>query len=88
MRSSRTELRASAGDRLIVHGHHLGEPERDGEILEVIGPQGAPPYLVRWEDGRVSTLYPSSDVFVQHFEHPSHRAGNSGDIDSAADRPQ
>jgi hypothetical protein len=23
---------------------------------------------VRWDDGRVSTLYPSSDVFVEHFE--------------------
>lgn len=73
MRSSRTELKASPGDRLVVHGHHQGEPERDGEVLEVVGPHGAPPYVVRWEDGRVSTLYPSSDVFVQHLEHPKRR---------------
>lgn len=66
---SRSVLRASPGDRLIVHGHHLGEPERDGEVLEVYGKHGEPPYLVRWEDGVVSRLYPSSDVAVQHFEH-------------------
>jgi Domain of unknown function (DUF1918) len=74
MRSSRTELKASPGDRLVVHGHRQGEPERDGEIVEVIGAHGTPPYVVRWEDGRVSTLYPSSDVFVQHFEHPKSRS--------------
>lgn len=63
------ELRASAGDRIAIHGHYLGEPQRDGEILEVLGGEGRPPYLVRWEDGHVSRLYPSSDASVQHFEH-------------------
>jgi hypothetical protein len=69
MRTGRNELRASVGDRVIVHGHRLGEPEHDGEVLEVHGSHGAPPYLVRWDDGHVTTLYPSSDVFVEHFEH-------------------
>jgi hypothetical protein len=69
MRTGRDELRASVGDRVVVHGHTLGEPEHDGEILEVRGSEGAPPYLVRWDDGRVTVLYPSSDVFVEHFEH-------------------
>lgn len=70
MPTSRSILRASPGDRLIVRGHHTGEPERDGEILEVLGEDGAPPYTVRWEDdGRVSRVYPSSDIYVQHFEH-------------------
>ena len=61
-------LRAAVGDQLAVHGHYQGEPERDGEILEVLGKNGAPPYVVRWDDGRVSTVYPGSDVFVEHFE--------------------
>jgi hypothetical protein len=60
-------LRAAPGDRLVVQAHHQGEPERDGEILEVHGEDGAPPYLVRWEDGETTMLYPSSDVSVQHF---------------------
>lgn len=69
MNGSHAQFRASVGDRLIVHGHHLGEPERDGEILEVFGRDGEPPYLVQWEDGHVSRLYPSSDAHVKHFEH-------------------
>jgi hypothetical protein len=66
---SEAEMRASPGDRVTVHGHYLGEPERDGEILDVLGDKGGPPYLVRWDDGHVSRLYPSSDAFVKHFEH-------------------
>jgi Domain of unknown function (DUF1918) len=62
-------LRASPGDRLIVHGHRMGEPARDGEILEVLGENGAPPFLVRWEDGHVAELFPGSDASVQHFKH-------------------
>jgi hypothetical protein len=63
-------LRAAPGDRLVIRGHHVGELSRDGEILEVLGEGGGPPFLVRWEDdGHVSRLYPSSDAYVQHFEH-------------------
>lgn len=69
MRSGREEMRASVGDRVVVHGHHLGEPERDAEILEVQGSDGGPPYVVRWDDGRVTTLYPSSDVSIDHLAH-------------------
>jgi hypothetical protein len=65
-------LRGAPGDRLVIRGHHTGEPERDGEILEVLGEDGAPPFLVRWEeDGRVSRAYPGSDSYIQHFEHRS-----------------
>lgn len=63
-------MRASVGDRMIIKGHHIGEPNRDGEILEVQGPDGQPPYLVRWEeDGRVGLFFPGSDAAVEHFEH-------------------
>jgi CBS domain-containing protein len=54
------------GDRLVIRGHHLGEPDRDAEILEARGSGGGPPYLVRWEDsGAVSLLYPGSDARIQ-----------------------
>jgi hypothetical protein len=60
-------MKASVGDRIILKGLHLGEPDRDGEILAVDGPEGAPPYRVRWEaDGHVSLLFPSSDAIVEH----------------------
>ena len=62
-----SNLRAAPGDRLIVSGHHQGEPERDGEVLEVQGEDDLPPYLVQWEDGSTTVLYPSSDVSIHHF---------------------
>jgi hypothetical protein len=63
-------LTASVGDRLIIRGHRVGEPERDAEVIEVRGPDGAPPYLVRWStDGHESLLFPGSDAFVEHHEH-------------------
>ena len=68
--TSNPQLRASPGDRLVVRGHYQGEPQRDGEILEALGEQGAPPFLVRWaDDGHVSEFFPSSDASVEHFEH-------------------
>ena len=74
MRAHRTDLRASPGDRLVIKGHQTGDPGRDAEILEVLGPDGEPPYVVRWEeDGHVSELYPGSDAYVQHFEHEKPR---------------
>lgn len=62
-------MKASVGDRIIVRGHKVGEHERDGEILEVRGEDGAPPYLVRWSvDGHESLFFPGSDALVQHYE--------------------
>lgn len=63
-------MQAQVGDRLVIKGHRLGEPDRDAEILEVHGPDGTPPFVVRWEeDGRIGTFFPGSDAVVQHFEH-------------------
>jgi hypothetical protein len=70
MSSSKKELRATPGDRLVIKGHHTGELERDAEILEVLGPNGGPPYVVRWsEDGHESELFPGSDAYVDHLHH-------------------
>jgi hypothetical protein len=68
MEAAESHPKASPGDRVIIHGHHQGEHPRDGEILEVHGEDGAPPYVVRWADGRVGSLYPGSDVRIQHLE--------------------
>lgn len=64
-------MKASTGDRMIITGHHVGELDHDGEILEVRGPDGGPPYVVRWEDtGRETLFFPGPDARVQHFTHP------------------
>ena len=61
---------ATVGDRLIVHGAHVGEAGRDGEILEIRHADGSPPYLVRWSDtGHEALVFPGPDAEVHHFEH-------------------
>jgi hypothetical protein len=65
-------MQAKVGDRLIVRSAHLDEPVRDGEIIEVHGQDGGPPYVVRWSDnGHESLTFPGPDAYVQHFEHPA-----------------
>ena len=43
-------MQAKPGDRIVIKGHHIGEPDRDCEVIDVRGPDGGPPYVVRWED--------------------------------------
>jgi Domain of unknown function (DUF1918) len=63
-------MRASVGDRIVVRGHRVGEPNRDCEVLELCGPDGGSPYVVRWGDSGHSTLFfPGPDATVEHFEH-------------------
>ena len=50
-------MRASVGDRLVIKGHHVGEPDRDAEVLEVHGQDGTPPYVVRWSEDGHEGLY-------------------------------
>ncbi len=51
---------AKTGDTITIPGHRVGEHERAGEILEVLGEVGHEHYRVRWEDGRETVFYPSS----------------------------
>jgi hypothetical protein len=60
-------MKAVVGDLLRIKGHHIGEPDRDAEILEVRGEEGGPPFLVRWEDGQVGLMFPESDAEVVHI---------------------
>lgn len=60
-------MHASVHDRIIVLAPHLDEPNRDGEILEVRGAYGAPPYQVRWSDtGHVGLYFPGADAVIHH----------------------
>lgn len=59
-------MHAREGDRLVVRGHRVGEADREGEILEVRGADGAPPYLVRWtRDEQVGLVFPGPDAVVR-----------------------
>lgn len=62
-------MQAKPGDRIVIRGHHVGEHERDGEVLEVHGDDGGPPYLVRWSDtGQEGLFYPGSDAHIEPYE--------------------
>ena len=60
-------MKAQVGDRLVIQGPHVGDKRRDGEVLEVHGEDGAPPFLVRWDDGHEGLFFPGPDVTVHHF---------------------
>ncbi|HEY5845838.1 MAG TPA: DUF1918 domain-containing protein [Microlunatus sp.] len=57
-------MHATKGDHLIVEGKKIGTQSREGEIVEVRGQNGAPPYVVRWTDGHEGLTYPGPDAHV------------------------
>lgn len=58
-------MKAKVGDRVIVRGAHVDDHVRDGEVLEVHGKDGDPPFLVRWSDnGHESLVFPGSGTQV------------------------
>ncbi|WP_330251110.1 DUF1918 domain-containing protein [Nocardia sp. NBC_00565] len=59
-------MMANVGDRLLVHGHSVGQGDRHGEIVEVRGPEGTPPYVVRYDDGHESLVFPGPDAIIEH----------------------
>lgn len=69
MREGRGTMYATKGDRLVLRAARVDDAVRDGEILEVRGEYGGPPYLVRWsDDGHESLTFPGPDAYVEHFE--------------------
>ena len=54
-------MKATTGDHILVHGHKVGDQNREGEVLQVLGQRGEPPYRVRWADGHEGVYFPSSD---------------------------
>ena len=62
----RTAHAAEAGDVIVITGHHVGEAERIGEILEVLGELPHESYRVRWDDDHESVFRPGSDATIKH----------------------
>ena len=61
-------MHAEIGDRLVVKGHAVSEPDRDGKITEIHGENGEPPYLVEWsDDGHIGLVFPGPDARVDHL---------------------
>jgi len=59
-------MQATIGDHLIVHGHKVGDVDRRCEVLECRGPEGKPPYVVRWDDdGHEGLYFPGPDIAIE-----------------------
>jgi hypothetical protein len=58
-------MHAHVGDRLHVHGRNVGTPDQMSEIIEIRGDDGAPPYVVRHEDGTEALVFPGPDATVE-----------------------
>jgi hypothetical protein len=58
-------MHATVGDRILIRGKTVETPDRHGEIVELRGDNGEPPYLVRFENGHESVVYPGSDFVVE-----------------------
>jgi hypothetical protein len=74
-------MQAVVGDRLHVHGRGVGDPGKIGEIVEIHGKEGAPPYLVKFTDGHTGLVFPGPDAVV---EHPAGRKATGSSARSKA----
>ncbi|TFB58252.1 DUF1918 domain-containing protein [Cryobacterium sp. Hz7] len=61
-------MHAAQGDRVVIRGKTVEAPDRHGEIVEVRGLDGEPPYLVRFSEGHESILFPGTDFMIEHIE--------------------
>ncbi len=52
------------GDVVKTVGRRQGDPGRTGEIVAVLGEGEHLHYLVRWEDGHESILYPGEGTTI------------------------
>ena len=71
-------MQAVVGDRLHVHGNAVGQADKTGEIVEVHGAGGAPPYLVRFDDGHTGLCFPGPDAVVEHGQARAASARKAG----------
>ena len=75
-------MRAQVGDWLVVHSHTEGQHDRRAEIVGT-GPDGVPPYTVRWTDeDREALVFPGPDAqVVTAAEHAAHARSEAALID-------
>jgi len=64
-------MRATTGDRIILAGELVDQPTRSGEVLEARGADGGPPYVVRWDDGHTSTMFPGPGSVLRVTDAPT-----------------
>ena len=51
-------MEAKVGDRIAVESERVGQPAREGKVLEVLSPGLAVHYRVRWADDHETVFFP------------------------------
>ena len=70
-------MRAKVGDTLVVPGPEI----RTGLVIRVLGPDGAPPYVIKWQsDGHIAMVTPGEYSRIV----PACREDAGGDVAGAA----
>ena len=66
MMAAAKEIRpVGPGDIVKTAGRRVCDAGRTGEIVAVLGEDDHLHYLVRWEDGRESILYPGQGITIR-----------------------
>jgi hypothetical protein len=61
----REEWQRSLATRLGALSEKVGQPERRGKIVEILGDEQHPRFKVRWDDAHETVLVPGPDVSVE-----------------------
>lgn len=57
-------MQAHVGDSICITV--LGDPPLVGEVVEVLGTDGSPPYRVKFPNGHEVVMHPSPDMIIEH----------------------
>ena len=77
------QTQVAPGDRVDVSSRRVGDQPRSGEILEVLGSADHPHYVVRWEDGHESILYPGEGTTIRTQRKRAKRTQPSSEMAAA-----
>ncbi|GAA4997554.1 hypothetical protein GCM10023317_27930 [Actinopolymorpha pittospori] len=67
-------MHASIGDQVLIRTGTLDRPPRHGVVRDVLGDPDCEHFLVGWDDGHESLLYPGPDTQVIPTPVPTQRA--------------
>ncbi|QIM22481.1 DUF1876 family protein [Phycicoccus sp. HDW14] len=74
-------MRARPGDHIVLAGEQVDQPVRAGIVVSAATEDG-PPYTVRWDDGRTSSIYPGPGSVLRVDE------GNPSEHEAVVARPE
>jgi hypothetical protein len=66
-------MQMKTGDRIAVEAERVGQPAREGEILEVVEGGVSVSYRVRWDDGHESLFIPAAGAAISILEPDTER---------------